>query len=60
MYQIVVTDDFINLMKEIPIKYLAILTKSFLSINKIELEISNNNNDFISDLLEQIKNQELE
>jgi hypothetical protein len=60
MYQVIVTDDFINLMKELPIKYLAILTKSFLSVNKVEENIPVENIEFIVDLLEQIKNQEIE
>lgn len=57
MYEIVVTEDFINLIKDIPFRYFNILTNSFVSIKKID---SCKENTFLSDLLEQIKNQEIE
>lgn len=57
MYEVIVTDDFVNLIKDIPVKNMNLITKSFMSIKKIE-DVKDNT--FITDLLEQIKNQELE
>jgi len=59
MYQIIATDDFISVMKDIPLKHAGILTSSFVAITKIP-DISSQDQDFMSDLLSQIKNQELE
>lgn len=58
MYSILATDDFVGLIKELPLRCTAALTNSFLSIKKVE-EVKEENT-FINDLLEQIKNQELE
>lgn len=58
MYKIIATDDFINVMKDVSINYLSVLSSSFISISKIEDVKSDGT--FISDLLEQIKNQEVE
>ena len=59
MYQIVATDDFISVMKDIPLKYAGVLTNSFIAITKIP-DIDIQDQDFISVLLSQMKNQELE
>lgn len=61
MYEVIVTEDFINVIKELPIRYVGVLTNSFLSIKKIDQEsLALKENAFMIDLLEQIKNQELE
>lgn len=60
MYKIIVTDDFINLLKDLPIRYLSLITKSFIYIGLEEDDSIQCNNNFIDDLLEQIRNQELE
>lgn len=61
MYRIIATQDFMNLLEELPIKYLSILTSSFVKIEKCEeVNLEDENNSFINDLLEQIRNGELE
>lgn len=61
MYEVVVTEDFINVIKELPLRYIGVLTNSFLSIKKISEEsLALKENAFMIDLLEQIKNQELD
>lgn len=61
MYRIVATQDFMDLLEELPIKYLSILTSSFVKIEKCEeVNLEDKNNNFINDLLEQIRNGELE
>lgn len=59
MYSIIATNDFVDLIKDLPLKCTAVLTSSFVSIRKVD-EINDSKNTFIGDLLEQIKNQELE
>ena len=61
MYWIIATQDFMDLLEELPIKYLSILTSSFVKIEKCEeVNLEDENNNFINDLLEQIRNGELE
>lgn len=61
MYEVIVTEDFINVIKDLPLRYVGVLTNSFLSIKKIDTEkAALQDNAFMIDLLEQIKNQELE
>ena len=61
MYKVIVTEDFINMIKELPLRHINVLTKPFVSIEKINNEnVALENNAFMIDLLEQIKNQELE
>ena len=64
MYRIIATEDFISLLKDLPIKYIALLTNSFVSIEEIKEEkeetLAFEENAFIIDLLTQIRNQELE
>lgn len=61
MYEVIVTEDFINVIKELPLRYIGVLTNSFLSIKKVDEEsLALEENAFMIDLLEQIKNQELE
>lgn len=61
MYEVIVTEDFINVIKDLPLRYVGVLTNSFLSIKKIDTEkVALQDNAFMIDLLEQIKNQELE
>lgn len=61
MYRIIATQDFMDLLEELPIKYLSILTSSFVKIEKCEeVNLEDKNNNFINDLLEQIRNGELE
>lgn len=61
MYEVIVTEDFINVIKELPLRYISVLTNSFLSIKKVNEEsLALEENAFMIDLLEQIKNQELE
>lgn len=58
MYEIIATEDFINLLEKLPIKYANILTQSFVRIRKLRtIEIDNS---FLSDLLEQIKNNDMD
>lgn len=61
MYTIITTEDFIALLEEIPIKYLLLLTASFMSIEKTDINENDiPENTFLDDLLEQMRNQELE
>ena len=61
MYRIIATQDFMDLLEELPIKYLAVLTSSFVKIEKCEeVNLEYENNSFINDLFEQIRNEELE
>lgn len=61
MYRIIVTQDFMDLLEELPIKYLAVLTNSFVKIEECEeANLEDENNSFINDLFEQIRNGELE
>lgn len=61
-YQIIATKDFIDVMKDIPLKYISIFCNSFISIRKLSDENSLNTEEynFLSDLLEQMKNHEIE
>lgn len=58
MYEVIVTEDFINIIKEISLRHVSALTNSFISIRKIDDKELDNT--FMEDLLEQIKNQEKE
>lgn len=58
MYEVLVSDDFIDIIKDISLRHTSILTKSFLSIKKVSDKKIDNS--FMDDLLEQIKNQEKE
>lgn len=62
MYQIIATDDFVSMMKDIPLKHVGVLSQSFISIKKIKEaeKLKTEEYDFLSDLLSQIKNQEIE
>lgn len=61
MYRIIATQDFMDLLEEIPIRYLALLTSSFIRIEKCEDNTtSEEENTFIYDLLSQLRNGELE
>lgn len=61
MYRIIATQDFMDLLEEIPIRYLALLTSSFISIEKCDENTpSEEGNTFIDDLLSQLRNGELE
>ena len=61
MYRIIATQDFMDLLEELPIKYLSVLNSSFVKIEKCEeVNLEDENNNFINDLLEQIRNGELE
>lgn len=61
MYEIIATDDFINTVMELSLKHMHVLTNSFISVRKIpNQEIEKNKSSFLQDLLDQIKNQELE
>lgn len=62
MYEIIATKDFIDVIKDLPLKHISVLSKSFVSIKEIKdantLKAKEFN--FMNDLLEQIKNQEME
>lgn len=58
-YQIIVTSDFVDLVKEIPLKYMSVLCSSFVSMQKMD-GVVNREGSFLNDLLSQIRNQELE
>lgn len=62
MYQLVVTNDFIDILKDLPLKYISVLSSSFVSIKKLpdENSLETDRYAFLNDLLSQIKNQELE
>ena len=62
MYEIIATDDFVNVIREMPLRHISVLTDSFVSIKKLddEEQTTRNKDGFILDLLEQIRNQELE
>lgn len=62
MYQVIVTEDFIDMLYEIPLRHLSVLARSFVSIEKIEVEekVVPRDGAFIIEMLEQIRNQELE
>lgn len=61
MYKITANDDFVQVLGDIPVRHLSVLSKSFIGIQKCEENTLNNeSNSFIVDLLEQLKNNELE
>lgn len=61
MYIITATQDFVDMLQEIPIRYLLLLTSSFINIEKCQEDtLKEPDNTFILDLLEQIRNEELE
>ena len=63
MYQVIVPEHFINMLYEIPLRHLPVLARSFISIKKIDVKEENaalHNDVSILEMLEQIRNQELE
>ena len=61
MYQIIATDDFIDIIKDLSLRHVNVLTKSFISVKKIDnAEMEDGKYSFMNDLFEQMKNQELE
>lgn len=62
MYLIKATDDFINVITDLSLRHLHVLTNSFVSVQKIEdkEDDTDDKSSFLDDLLEQIKNQERE
>ena len=60
MYKIIATDDFMEVIKELSLKHINVLTNSFLSVERVNDEDIDCESSFISDLIEQVKNQELE
>lgn len=61
MYRVLASDDFVQVLGDMPVKHLSVLSKSFMSIEKCEENTLNNeSNSFIVDLLEQLRNNELE
>ena len=61
LYQIIATDDFIDVIKDLSLRHISVLTNSFISVKKIDnAQIEKDKYTFMNDLLEQIKNQELE
>ena len=63
MYQVIVTEDFINMLYEIPLRHLSVLARSFISIEKVDVareDIVPHDGTCIIDMLEQMRNQELE
>jgi hypothetical protein len=59
MYEIIATKDFIDVLKKLSLEYANVLTHSFISIREIP-HVRVIKNTFMEDLLEQIKNQEVE
>lgn len=59
MYEIIATEEFVNMLKEVPLKYVAFLNRSFIRVRKIE-DTNITTDCFMKDLIEQIRNQELE
>lgn len=61
MYEIIATDDFIDVISDLSLRHIHVLTNSFISVKKIEnKQIEKDKSSFLDDLLEQIKNQERE
>ena len=62
MYLIKATDDFMNVLMDLSLRHIHVLTNSFTSVKKIEddNDFENDKSSFLDDLLEQIKNQERE
>lgn len=63
MYKIIATQEFIDMLKELSIRHLSAITKSFVSIEKCEPEEEQKisfSGSFMEDLMEQLRNQELE
>lgn len=57
MLRIIVTDDFIDIIRDLSLKHIGILSKSFISVERIK---EYKTPEYIEDLMEQMKNQELE
>lgn len=53
MYEVIVTEDFIRVVQDIPLCYLGILLQSFVSVKRLESEDVECNLDstFVDDLL---------
>lgn len=61
MYRVIANDDFVQVLGDMPVRHLSVLSKSFVSIEKCEdNSLHNEENSFIVDLLEQLRNTELE
>lgn len=63
MYRVIVTEDFIDMLYEIPLRHLSVLAHSFVSIEKVDITEENavpRNGATIMEMLEQVRNQELE
>lgn len=62
MYEIIATEDFIDVIKDLPLKHISVLSKSFVSIKELKdaNALKTKEFNFMKDLLEQIKNQEME
>lgn len=62
MFEIIATNDFANVLCDVPLKYLPLLTQSFVSVKRIEDQqiVCDDSSTFLVELLEQLKNQELE
>lgn len=61
MVKIIASDDFVNVISDLSLRHINVLTKSFISIEEVsDDEIKNKQNSFLDDLLNQIKNQEIE
>lgn len=63
MYRVIVTEDFVNMLYEIPLRHLSVLARSFLSIEKIDAVKENeipHDGTCIIEMLEQMRSQELE
>lgn len=60
MYEIIVKEDFVDLISELPLKYIAFLNASFIRVRKIENDKTIENDNFLDDLIRQIRDKELE
>ena len=60
MYEIIVKEDFVDLISELPLKYIAFLNASFVRVRKIENDKTIENDNFLDDLIRQIRDKELE
>lgn len=61
-YVIIATEDFVNVIKELPLRNVNVLTQSFVSIQPCTNQVDEGESEstFVRDLLEQLKNQEVE
>lgn len=56
MYQLVVTENFINIIKSVPLRHISAMLRSVVSVKKLEGEKveCDVDNTFVSELLNQI------